>query len=227
MSPLNSAPTARTLARERELLVTYGGRLGPDGLAIGTSGNLSCRSGDLVAITPRGVRYDLLEPEHICVVTREGRPVHAPLAPSSELPMHLAVYERSEARAVVHTHSPYATTLGTLIDELPPIHYLVCLLGGPVRVAPYATPGSPELAESMARALRGRSGVLLGNHGALTVGDTLEAAYSRAVLLEWLAALYYRARLLGEPKLLGPDEVARVGELMQHYLQDPLSSPDQ
>ena len=90
-----------------------------------------------------------------------------------------------------------------------------------MRVAPYATPGSPELADHMARALEDRSAVLLGNHGALAVGETLEAAYSRAVLLEWLSALYYRARLAGEPKLLDPDEIARVGELMKHYLQDP------
>jgi len=221
MSPVNSVPAARSLTRERELLVTYGRRLGPDGLAIGTSGNLSCRSGELVAITPRGFRYDVLAPEHICVVTLEGRPVHAPLGPSSELPMHLAVYKRSDAGAVVHTHSPHATTLGTLVDELPPIHYLIALLGGPLRVSPDATPGTPELADHMARALEDRSAVLLGNHGALAVGETLEAAYSRAVLLEWLSALYYRARLAGEPKLLDPDEIARVGELMKHYLQDP------
>jgi len=209
------------LGRERQLLVAYGRRLGPDGLAVGTSGNLSCRSGDDVAITPRGVDYDATEPGHICIVTMEGRPVDAPLGPSSELPMHLAVYRRTDALAVVHTHSPYATTLGTLLDELPPIHYLIALLGGPVRVAPYATPGSVELADHMARALEGRSAVLLANHGTITIGDTLATAYSRALLLEWLAALYYRARLAGEPRLLELDEIARVGELLEHYLQDP------
>jgi L-fuculose-phosphate aldolase len=202
-------------------LVAYGRRLAPDGLAIGTAGNLSCRVGEVVAITPRGVVYQVMEPEHVCLVALDGEPIDGPLGPSSELPMHLAVYDRTNAGAVVHTHSAYATTLGTLIDELPPIHYLISLLGGPVRVAPYATPGSVELADHMGKALEGRSAVLLGNHGTITTGDTLDEAYSRALLLEWLCGLYYRARLLGEPRLLDLDEIAKVGRQLEHYLQDP------
>ena len=209
----------------RQDLVRYARRLIPDGLAIGTGGNLSCRSGNLVAITPRGVSYEDLQPEHICLVNLDGSPVDLPLAASSELPMHLTAYHQGAARAVVHTHSPFATTLGTVIGELPAIHYLISLLGGTVRVAPYATPGSPDLARHMAYALTGRSAVLLGNHGALTIGDTLTVAYDRAVLLEWLCSLYYRARLLGEPKLLGPDEIHRVGRQMEHYLQRPGLTP--
>jgi L-fuculose-phosphate aldolase len=211
----------RTLQRCREDLVAYGRRLAPDGLAIGTAGNLSCRVGEVVAITPRGVGYDVMAPEHVCLVTLGGDPVESSLGPSSELPMHLAVYERTEACAVVHTHSEYATTLGTLLDELPPIHYLISLLGGPVRVAPYSTPGSVELADHMGKALEGRSAVLLANHGTITTGDTLDQAYSRALLLEWLCGLYYRARVLGEPRLLDLDEIAKVGRQLEHYLQDP------
>jgi L-fuculose-phosphate aldolase len=219
--PVSEAEAAGLLWEERESLVAFGRRMGPDGLAIATGGNLSCRRGDLVAITPRGVPYEALTPPTICVVTRAGEPVDAALGPSSELPMHLAVYAGTGAGAVVHTHSPYATVLGTLIDELPPIHYLLSLLGGPVRVAPYATPGSAELAAHMARALDGRSAVLLGNHGALTIGETLEVAYSRAVLLEWLSALWYRASLAGTPRLLDLGEIDRVAGLMEHYLQLP------
>jgi len=209
------------LRREREDLVAYGRRLAPDGLAIGTAGNLSCRAGDVVAITPRGVGYDVMAPQHICLVTLDGGQIDAPLGPSSELPMHLAVYRRCDAAAVVHTHSPFATTLGTVIDELPPIHYLISLLGGPVRVAPYATPGSDELADHMATALEGRSAVLLGNHGTITTGDSLEQAYSRALLLEWLCGLYLRARLFGEPRLLDVEEIDKVGRQLEHYLQNP------
>jgi L-fuculose-phosphate aldolase len=209
------------LRHEREELVAYGRRFAPDGLAIGTAGNLSCRAGDVVAITPRGVSYDVMAPEHVCLVTLDGEAIDAPLGASSELPMHLSVYGRCDAGAVVHTHSPFATTLGTLIDELPPIHYLISLLGGPVRVAPYATPGSAELADHMAKALEGRSAVLLGNHGTITTGDTLDQAYSRALLLEWLCALYYRARVLGEPRLLDVEEIDKVGRQLEHYLQDP------
>src|SRR5205807_10524387 len=89
------------LRREREDLVAYGRRLAPDGLAIGTAGNLSCRAGDVVAITPRGVGYDVMAPQHICLVTLDGGQIDAPLGPSSELPMHLAVYRRCDAAAVV------------------------------------------------------------------------------------------------------------------------------
>ena len=210
--------------REREDLIAYGRRMAPDRLATGTGGNLSCRVGDVVAITPRGVGYDVMEPEHICLVTLDGEPIDARLGPSSELPMHLSVYDRSDAAAVVHTHSEYATILGTLIDELPPIHYLISLLGGPVRVAPYATPGSADLADHMAKALQGRTAVLLGNHGTITTGETLDQAYSRALLLEWLCGLYYRARLFGEPRLLDDDEIDKVARQLQHYLQDPTPS---
>lgn len=212
---------ALQLQREREDLVAFGRRMAPDRLAIGTGGNLSCRVGDVVAITPQGVGYDVTQPEHICVVTLTGDPVDGALIPSSELPMHLSVYERSGAAAVVHTHSEYATILGTLIDELPPIHYLIALLGGPVRVVPYATPGSLDLADHMAKGLEGRSAVLLGNHGTITTGASLDQAYSRALLLEWLCGLYYRARLFGEPRILDLAEIEKVARQLEHYLQDP------
>ena len=189
------------LEAERALIVRHAGLLGPDGLVVGTAGNLSVRTGDLVAITPSSVAYDELVPGAICVVGLDGEIVAAERAPSSELPMHLAVYRATAAAAIVHTHAPYATALATVADELPAIHYLIAELGGPVRVAPYATFGTEELAGSVTDALAGRSAVLLGSHGTLTIGSTLEQAYRRSVLLEWLAALYYRAALLGEPPL--------------------------
>jgi len=209
------------LGDERLAVCEYARRMTVDGLVVGTSGNVSVRAGDLIAVTPTGVAYAELRSEDIPLVALDGSIVDGKLLPTSELPMHLSVYRGGDAAAVVHTHSPFATTLGTLIDELPPIHYLISLLGGPVRVAPYATPGSPELAEHMARALEGRSAVLLGNHGTITTGDTLDQAYSRALLLEWLCSLYYRARLLGEPRLLDLEEIDRVGRQLEHYLQDP------
>ncbi|MGH2717420.1 MAG: class II aldolase/adducin family protein [Actinomycetota bacterium] len=209
------------LLRERQAVVTFAQRLIPDGLAVGTSGNLSARSGDRLAITPRGVGYGDLDAASVCVVSLDGDAVFAPLAPSTELPLHLAVYAATGAAAIVHTHSPYATVLASVVDELPAVHYLFATLGGPVRVAPYATPGSPGLATNVAVALEGRSAVLLGSHGSVTVGNSLEEAYSRSVLLEWLAALYYRARLLGEPRLVDPAELDKVAALLEHYLQPP------
>ena len=129
--------------------------------------------------------------------------------------MHLAVYHATDAAAIVHTHAPYATTLATVVDELPAIHYMIAELGGPVRVAPYATFGSDELAASVIDAFDGRSAVLLGSHGTLTIGDSLEQAYWRSVLLEWLATLYYRATQLGEPRLLPGDEIERVADRLR------------
>jgi L-fuculose-phosphate aldolase len=205
------------LAAEREAVVRLAQRLRPDGLVVGTAGNLSARAGDLVAITPSGVDYDRLEPELVCVVDLEGAVVEGELAPSTELPLHLAVHTRAPAGAVVHTHSPAATTVACVEDELPAIHYLIAQLGGPVRVAPYATFGTRALARSVAEGLAGRQAVLLASHGTITVGDTLDAAYANAVLLEWLAALYVRARALGPPRELGEAELAEVARRLEGY----------
>ena len=205
------------LERERQQLVDHARRLRPDGLVVGASGNLSMRCRELVAVTPSAVDYDALEPDLICVVGLDGSPVEGALGPTTELPMHLAVYQRTSAAAVVHTHSPYATVLATVVDVLPPIHYLIATLGGPVRVAPYATPGTDELADTIVDALAGRSAVLLQNHGALTTGESLEEAYSRSVTLEWLCALHYRATLFGEPRVLSGEELQGVAPLMETY----------
>jgi len=207
------------LHQARVEIVAAAKRLRPDGLVAGTSGNISVRAGELVAITPSGVDYDALTPESIPAIDLHGNRVLGDLLPSSEVPMHLAVYARTSARAVVHTHSPYATVLSTLIDELPPIHYLLAQFGGPVRVAPYATYGTEELASYMASGLAGRSGVILQNHGVITLGDTLSKAYERAVTLEWLSALYYRARLLGSPHLLDQTEIENVARKLASYGQ--------
>lgn len=203
------------LEAERAEVVRFARRLRPDGLVVGTAGNLSRRIGDLVAITPSAVDYDELDADLICVVGLDGGVLEGDRPASSELPMHRAVYRETDAAAIVHTHAPYATTLATVVDELPAIHYTIAELGGPVPVAPYATFGTPELAGVVAEALDGRYAVLLGGHGTLTVGDTLAQAYGRSILLEWLSALYYRAMLLGEPRLLAPDEVERVAERLR------------
>lgn len=215
------------LGPERRTVVQYAKRLRPDGLVVLTAGNISVRSGDLVAITPGSFDYDRLTPERICVVHLDGAVAEGRLAPSSELPMHLAVYRAApEARAVVHTHAPYASALSTVVDELPALHYLIAQLGGPVRVAPYATFGSEELAESVANALEERTAALLRNHGTIAFGETLEEAYSRTVLLEWLSALYLRSSVLGEPRLLAAEEIDLVaGKLIRQGAPADSSQP--
>lgn len=205
------------LEDERRQIVDACRRMRADGLVVGTSGNISVRSGELIAVTPTGLDYDAMTPESIGVHRLDGAPAEATLAPTTELPMHLAVYAGTDAGAVVHTHSAAATALSTLADVLPPIHYLVALFGGPVRVAAYATYGSTELAENMAAALAGRTACILGNHGTITYGADLAEAYARAVNLEWLCDLYLRASVAGTPRLLPLAEIDRVKDKLAGY----------
>jgi L-fuculose-phosphate aldolase len=198
------------LSAVREELVRYGSRLVADGLAVGAAGNLSVRVGDLIAITPSGIGYDEMTPADICVVTLTGSEVEAAETPSSELPMHLAVYAATDARAVVHTHSAEVVALSATCTELPAVHYAITSLGGPVRVTSYVRFGSTGLADEAVAALAGRRAAILQNHGAICYGPALSAAYDRAVLLEWLAQVYRLARGHGEPRILSQAELDDV-----------------
>jgi L-fuculose-phosphate aldolase len=198
------------LEEQRDQLTSMVRHFVPDGLVVGTAGNMSARSGDLVAITPSSVPYDKMTPESMCVLDIDGHVVEADLRPSTEVPMHLAVYRSTKAGGVVHTHSPYATALSTVIEELPAIHYIIAALGETVRVAPYETFGSDALAESMINALSGRKGVILQNHGTITYGHDLLNAYDRSLNLEWLCATFWRASVFGQPKTLTPEQIEDV-----------------
>jgi L-fuculose-phosphate aldolase len=200
------------LQAARARLVSYSARLLDDGLAVGSAGNISVRLGDLVAITPSGVGYAEMRPEDICLVTAEGAGQlgQTKETPSSETPMHLAIYAATKAGAVVHTHSPEVIALSAGRQELPAIHYAITGLGGPVRVAPYVRFGSEGLAAAAIRALDGRSAVILRNHGAVTYGRDLAQAYDRAVLLEWLARTYRLALCYGEPAILSAADLDEV-----------------
>lgn len=200
------------LAGERERLCEIGRRMVGGGLVLGTSGNISVRRGDLVAVSPAGVALDRLTPGDCPVVDLEGKPLEGARRPSSEVPMHLAVYESTDASAVVHTHSRYAVVVATTMTELPPIHYNTLLLGGLVRVAPYATYGTPELAAHVRAALSGRQAALMANHGAVTIGADLDQALDRADLLEWLCGVYVQAKMIGEPRVLTEEELTAVIE---------------
>ncbi|MFF9090717.1 class II aldolase/adducin family protein [Streptomyces sp. NPDC014991] len=220
----NPADAQDTRPEETRLwteLVATARRTVADGLVVGTSGNVSARLGDLVLVTPTGVPYDRLTPGDITGVDLTGRQVLGSLAPTSELPMHLAVYRTTDARAVVHTHAVHATAVSTLVPALPLIHYMAGALGGPVRVAPYATYGTDELAEHMLRALDGRSGCLLRNHGTITYGATLDQAYDRTAQLEWMCRLWLTASSVPglTPSLLSEAQLAEAGERLKGYGQ--------
>ena len=133
----------------------------------------------------------------------------------------VALAARPETGAVVHTHSPAATALSALVDEVPPVHYYTAMFGGPVLVAPYATYGTQELADNTVRALRDRTACLMGNHGAVTVGPDLVTAHEKCVYLEWLCDVYLRAASAGTPRLLPPAEIAAVAVKLAGYGQRP------
>jgi L-fuculose-phosphate aldolase len=190
------------LERERERVAAAARRLSADGLVAGTAGNVSVRSGELVAVTPTGARLEDVTPEQVAVVDLEGEQTSGDLSPTSELGLHLGIYRRYDAGAVVHSHARFATTLACVLDELPVVHYQMLALGGPIRVAPYATFGTPELAERTLDALDGRSAALMANHGAIAYGPDLDTAMEQARLLEWACELYWRARAIGTPRTL-------------------------
>ncbi|GGZ34158.1 class II aldolase/adducin family protein [Streptomyces poonensis] len=209
------------VAQAWDALVATARRTVADGLVVGTSGNVSVRVGETVLVTPTGVPYERLTPDDVVGVDLDGRQVLGSLRPTSELPMHLAVYGTTGARAVVHTHAVHATAVSTLVRELPLIHYMAAALGGPVRVAPYAAYGTHELAENMLRALEGRTACLLQNHGTVAHGSSLSEAYDRTAQLEWMCRVWLTASSVPglTPSLLSPEQVAEVGERLRGYGQ--------
>ncbi|MEV6396273.1 class II aldolase/adducin family protein [Streptomyces sp. NPDC051907] len=200
-------------------LVATARRTAAEGLVVGTSGNVSVRVGDLVLVTPSGVPYDRLAPEDVVAVDLDGDQVLGEFRPTSELPLHLEVYRGTDARAVVHTHAAHATAVSTLVAELPPIHYMIAILGGPVRVAPYALYGTEELAANMRDALRDRTGCLLQNHGTITYGDSLQQAYDRTAQLEAICELWLTASSVPghTPSLLTEPQLAEAGAKLRGY----------
>jgi L-fuculose-phosphate aldolase len=204
------------LADARREVVETCRRAVEDRLVIGTAGNVSARVGDLVAVTPSGLDYGRLTPDLVGVHELDGTAVEAPLKPTSELPMHLAVYAETEAKAVVHTHSIAAAALSVVVDEVPPVHYYLALLGGRVLVAPYRAFGSPELATALVDALGDRHACLLGNHGAVTTGDDLTQAYQRAGYLEWVCEVALKVVGTGRAPTLLTDQ--QMAEAVQNFV---------
>jgi L-fuculose-phosphate aldolase len=214
------------LEDEREQVCHWARRTAADGLVVGRSGNLSVRSGDLLAVTPTGVNYDRLRPHDVPVVRLDGTPVDGDLVPTSELPMHLAAYAADRTRgAVVHTHAVHATAVSLLVDEVPPVHYVLGTLGDSVRVAPYATYGTAELADHMVAALADRHGCLLRNHGTVTTGTSLDEAYERTLQLEWACRVWLLARSAGEPTLLSTDQMREATRRLSTYGQPAPAGP--
>lgn len=200
----------------RSSVATAARRLAAEGLFVGTAGNVSARDGELVAVTATGVVLGVCTPDDVTVVSPSGEVLEGRLAPTSELDLHLGVYADTGTAAVVHTHAPYSTALACVLEELPVIHYQQLLLGGAIRVAPYATFGTPELAAHVRDALVDRQAALMASHGSVAIGSSLEKAVDNAVLLEWLATLFHRASALGTPHVLTqPEQDAVITAALQ------------
>jgi L-fuculose-phosphate aldolase len=210
------------LLKERNDIVRFGQKLMTSGLTVATGGNLSVadRRAGLIAVSPSAMDYFEMKPSQVVVVTMEGEKVEGRGKPSSELPLHLALYrKRSDVQAVVHTHSVYATTIASLGLEIPAFHYLVGFSGKKIPLAPYATVGSEELARNVAKALGDFNAVLMANHGMAAVGATLAAAFTVAEIVEYLSRVYCQARTLGEPALLPDEEMTKVIGKFKEYTQ--------
>jgi L-fuculose-phosphate aldolase len=203
------------LEREREAVADAARCLAQAGLALGTAGNVSARYGDLVAVTRTGATLATVSAEDVAVVDLSASSVEGP-PPSSELALHLGAYHRYGAGAVVHVHGPVSTALACVIDELPAVHYQMVALGGPIRVARYATFGTIELADATLEALEDRTAVLMANHGALTYGEDLSSAVGRAELLEWVCTVYWQAAAIGAPRTLSDAQLDDVRTEMAH-----------
>jgi L-fuculose-phosphate aldolase len=191
----------------RRELVHIANKLDARGLNRGTSGNLSARFGGGMLITPSGMGADGLTEDDIVFVHMDGTS-RGRWQPSSEWLFHRDIYaQRPEMAAVVHTHSLAATALACLRKDIPPVHYMIALIGGDsIRCADYATFGTQKLSDNALLALHGRKACLLANHGMIAVGNNLDDAFKITVEVETLSEIYLRTLQAGEPMLLSEQE---------------------
>lgn len=210
------------LEKERREVVETCLFMQSNGLIVGTAGNVSIRVDDKVAISPSGVPYETMTAEDVVVFSMDGERVDGILEPSSELPLHLSVYRETAAKAITHNHAPASTALGLVVDEIPPSHYYSAMLGGIIRVAPYAEFGTDELARNVTDALKGRSGALMKNHGAITIGPTVKKAAGLLPILEYVCEIHLRAMATGAPiALLSLEQMADAKAAIADYGKQP------
>lgn len=202
----------------RQELVWTARELSIRGLTVGTSGNVSARSGAGLLVTPSAMRYSEMGPPDIVFLDADGV-AKSQRKPTSEWRFHRDIYQaRPELGAVIHVHSTFATTLACLGREIPAFHYMVAVAGGSdIRCAPYATFGTEELSTHVVRALDGRTACLMANHGLIATGKDLLAALDLTIEIENLAEQYWRCLAVGEPTILDDTEMRTVLEEFSNY----------
>lgn len=205
----------------KEDIIKAGHELLTTGLVAGTWGNISCRTADqnIIAVTPSGRDYRSMVPEDVVIVDMAGSKLAGKLKPTSELPLHLAVYKRrSDVQAIVHTHSVFASACAVAGHAIPPIiEDLVQASGGSIEVAEYALPGTDALAANAIKALADKQAVLLANHGVIGCGATLTEAIFVCQLVEKAAQIYIYANTLGGAKVLSGEDVTTMRRFYLEY----------
>jgi len=217
-----SADRWNDLEPRREAVSSHGRKMLHQGLTEGTGGNISAQQGDLVAISPSGMPYDEIDPEDVPLVTLSAEHVAGDRQPSSEVRMHTGILrEREDAGAVVHTHSPYASTFASLREPVPASHYLVAFAGQEIPVSGYATYGTQDLADLALDALGEEyDACLLANHGVIALGADVADAFEVALMVEYCARIHHQASNVGEPTLLPDEEVQRLVGVFEEYGQN-------
>ncbi|EFM25587.1 putative L-ribulose-5-phosphate 4-epimerase [Peptoniphilus duerdenii ATCC BAA-1640] len=208
---------------EKKELVEYGKKMSSEGLSSGTSGNLSIylKEEGVVLITPSGIGYFDTTPEDIVAMDLEGNIIEGTRKPSSEWHLHTLFYKnKPEARAVVHTHSKFCTTLSTLRMPIKAVHYVIADAGtNEVPCAPYRRYGTEELAKVAVESAKESNAVLLANHGIVVCGKNLKSAYGLAKGMEYVAEIQVTAMSVGEPVVLSKEEMDEVLEGFKTYGQ--------
>ncbi|MFO1311855.1 MAG: class II aldolase/adducin family protein [Burkholderiales bacterium] len=196
------------------------------GINRGKSGNVSARlvrdGFDGFLVTPSAIPYDRIAPADLVPMTLAGEALGT-RAPSTEWRFHRDIYAtRPQARAIVHAHAPFATSLACLRRGIPPFHYMVAVAGGAdIRCASYATFGTQALSDHALAALEGRNACLLANHGMIAIGSSPDAALALAIEVETLAEMYWRALQVGEPVLLTEEEMREALAKFAGYGVEP------
>ena len=187
----------------QEKVILFARKMVAEGLVVAKQGNVSLRlpNRETALITPSGVPYDVMKPSDLPVLSLDGKVILAGLKPSKETPIHLAVYRaRSDVGGIVHTHSPHATAVSALREDVPAfLEEQVPYLGGEIRTAIYGMSGTDKLAENVVKGLGQRNAVLLANHGVLACGPNVESAFRNALLAERISEVYLIARGAGKP----------------------------
>jgi L-fuculose-phosphate aldolase len=201
--------TFETMALRAEMVATCR-KMNASGINQGTAGNLSVRHKDGFLITPSSLPYETMQPEDLVEMGWDG--TYIGRRPSSEWRFHRDILaRRQDIDVVLHCHSVYATTVACHHKTIPAFHYMVGVMGGTtLRCAAYATYGTQALSDAAIAALEDRMACLLGQHGQISLGKTLDSALWMAIEVETLSRMYVQALTLGDPPILSDAEMERV-----------------